>query len=405
MFFLYRIGIHLYILAIRMATPFNIKAKKAIQGRKLTSRQPNPFPEDTYVWFHCASLGEFEQGRPVIELIKKQKPLKKILLTFYSPSGYDVRKNYDCADVIVYLPFDTAINVRNFLSKFKISAAIFVKYEIWPNFFAQLHKRRIPLYLISAVFRKKHWYFRWYGRFVKKLLTGVSAIFVQDNVSLQVLTDNGLTNGVLSGDARVDRVIQLKDSILPIETVELFLSGQRAVIFGSVYQSDVSVLTRAIQSLPHDVKLLVAPHEVTPKMIDLLQSVLKGSTLWSSEKWDTQCRVLIIDNVGNLNKVYQYASVVYIGGGFEKSIHNILEPAVFKIPVCFGPKFENFHEAESLIRAGLAFSHKEPANISDYIVKMLTLSVKDSFKQDSAQWFVKHSGATELIYRRLASAI
>lgn len=405
MFLLYRIGIQIYILAINLAAMFHNKAKRAIQGRKLTGKQPNPFPNENYIWFHCASLGEFEQGRPIIERLRKLQPQKKILLTFYSPSGYEIRSDYGCADVVVYLPFDTQNNAIRFLNKYKIGAAVFVKYELWPNFFAQLIHRQIPLYLVSAVFHRNHWSFRWYGRFLKSMLMDVQTIFVQDQHSLKTLEANGFKNAILAGDTRVDRVVQLKSDVRPVNRVERFLEGHKAVVFGSIYPSDMEVMKPVIDTLPDDVKCMVAPHEVNQKMIEMLQSAFKNTTLWTNDVMDFNSKVLIIDNVGNLNQVYQYASVVYIGGGFDKGIHNILEPAVFNIPICFGPKHEKFHEASSLIHEGLAFSAPEHSNIVNFISKSLTLSVKDAFHRNSIHWFQVHSGATDLIYNRLAANI
>lgn len=405
MFVFYGIGIQLYILAVRIASLFNAKAKLAIDGRRITNRLPNPFPDESFIWFHCASLGEFEQGRPLIEKFRKEHPQQRILLTFYSPSGFEIRKKYDCADVIVYLPFDTVSNVNKFLKKYKIKAAIFIKYDIWPNFFNQILLSQIPLFLTSSVFRKNHWYFKWYGKFVKKLLLNLNGIYVQDEDSLKTLTFHQFTNAIITGDVRVDRVIQIRSHIQPIDKIDQFLNGSKAVVFGSIYASDKEIIIGALKSLPSDVKLIVAPHQVDKDMIDYLKGILPNSVLWSSTHFDESCRVLVIDNVGNLNKVYQYASVAYIGGGFERSIHNILEPAVFNIPVCFGPRHQNFHEAKSLIESKLAFSHSNPLIIYEFICNSLNFKADAEFHLESLNWFKRQAGATHLIYNKLITAI
>lgn len=406
MFSLYQIGIHLFILAFRVAALFNVKAKLAMNGRRQTKLMPNPHPDETYIWFHCASLGEFEQGRPLMELIRKQNPASKILLTFFSPSGYEIQKKSSCADVIVYLPFDTKKNAKYFLEKFKIKLAVFVKYEIWPNIIAQLFKYSVPVYITSAVFRPSHWYFRWYGRFAKNLLAKVRVIFTQDVNSLKVLQGNGLNNGLLSGDSRIDRVIQIKNSIQPMDRVERFLNHHSSVVLGSIYKSDSVVYLPLLASLSKEIKIIIAPHQVDEQTIQFFQRSFENHVLWSNTyDIDSNHRVLIVDNVGNLNRIYQYASVVYIGGGFDKNIHNILEPAVFQVPVCFGPMHHKFHEAASLINQGLAFSSTQPTDVVEYICKSLILKEDIGFKNQSNQWFQQHSGATQLIYNRLSESI
>jgi 3-deoxy-D-manno-octulosonic-acid transferase len=402
--FLYSIGIKIYVLAIYLVSFFNLKARKIIQGRKGFFDLNQPEKDHAYIWFHCASLGEFEQGRPIIEKIKKEFPAKKILLSFFSPSGYEIRKNYEFADKVIYLPFDSSSNAKRFIQTFHIEMAIFVKYDVWPFYLRELLKQQIPVFLTSAVFRKNHVFFKWYGAFLKKLMFGINKIFVQDADSKNMAETNGLTNVEIAGDARIDRVLQIKESIGEVSGVKSFLNGSACIAFGSVYQSDVKLIEYLTTHASKEYKWMIVPHQVDENSIKYFKQVFPEAILFSrlQEEYSGQ-HILIVDHVGSLNKLYQYAKMAYIGGGFEANIHNILEPAVFNIPVFFGPAFGKFPEASSLINEGLAFSDPNPVNLAKIMTSQLEQQASPGFKQRSNDWFSKKSGATDLIFSELRS--
>lgn len=399
----YSVVIRLYILLIRLISPFHSKAYKLIAGRRHFFKHHEPDKNIQYIWFHCASLGEFEQARPIIEKIKSEHPQKKILLSFFSSSGYEIRKEYPLADKVIYLPFDSEINANMFFGTFKITLAIFVKYDLWPYYLKELLSRKIPVYLTSATFRKDHWYFRWYGHFMLKMIKRFNQIFVQDQESYDLLVQHAFNNVKLSGDVRVDRVIQIQKTDETMEEIERFLDHQHCWIFGSIYPAEINLIKYVAQNSQW--KIILAPHQIDDSTIQFFKKQLAFSRLYSEANFDSDVNILIVDHVGSLNKLYKYASGVYIGGGFGKTIHNILEPAVWGVPVYFGPHFSKFPEAKSMLDKKMAFSSPN----GDELAKLMCIREKEfdkmNYVQLSTEWFSVNSGATSLIYNYLCANI
>lgn len=365
--FFYNTGIIFYLFIIRIASFFNKKAKLWYNGRKnIFDKLEAAFKnnEGKVIWVHCASLGEFEQGRPFIEYIKSSHPDYKILLTFFSPSGYEVRKNYEHANYIFYLPADTAKNAQLFISIVKPERAFFVKYEFWYHYINELSKNNIPIYSISAIFRKEQLFFKAYGGFYRDILKKFTAIYVQNSESKALLESIGVKSTV-AGDTRFDRVKSITDNKKELPFVKRFKKDSRLFVIGSSWSADIEVLLPTINELylerstVGNIKFIIAPHEIDTKEIALLQKkILRASILHSQlEKQDLSLfDVLIIDNVGMLSSIYAYADFAYIGGAFGKGLHNILEAATFGMPIFFGPNFTKFQEAVDLVAQGGAFS-------------------------------------------------
>jgi 3-deoxy-D-manno-octulosonic-acid transferase len=351
--YLYNVGILIYVLGARLLSPFNAKAKLWISGRKDWGSllRQKISRDNTNIWIHCASLGEFEQGRPLIEAIKKKRPGYKIILTFFSPSGYEVRKNYNQADYVCYLPADTMQNAKRFISIVNPSAAIFVKYEFWNNYTSVLKKNSIPLYLISGIFLPGQIFFKWYGSFFRNMLPRFSHIFVQDKQSMDLLAEVGIGNVSVAGDTRFDRVIQIADSAKSIPQLELFRGGEKMFLAGSSWWQDEEIIAKYINAYPDRMKWVFAPHEIDRANIDRLEKMLGADVVRFSEfnNKSQGARVLIIDNIGMLSSAYRYAYIAAVGGGFGKGIHNVLEAACWGIPVVFGPNHKKFREAVELI--------------------------------------------------------
>jgi 3-deoxy-D-manno-octulosonic-acid transferase len=382
--------------------PFHTKARKMIAGRREFFASPPPPHNQGCIWFHCASLGEFEQGRPLIEKIKKEFPSKKILLSFFSPSGYEVRKNYDLADWVIYLPFDSATNARKFFDKYKIDLVVFVKYDVWPFYLREILRRKIPVFLTSAVFRANQFYFKSYGSFFKKMLQQLNSIFVQDSASENIAGLHGFKNIEIAGDARIDRVLAIKNKPLPMEEVKKFTGDNPCIVFGSIYPSDMEIISLVEKNLGPDAKLIIAPHQVHAHEIRLLQQRYPQALLFRDILKAANQRILIVDHVGSLNQLYQFATMAYVGGGFERGIHNILEPAVFNIPVFIGPRYSKFPEATSLVSENLVFSGSTQANVAQLMLNSPDKLNKFDFIHRSENWFLRHAGATDLILNKLA---
>jgi len=364
------------MVLIRIVSPFNGKARKWVDGRRgWADKLKSEFNGDGgVIWVHCASLGEFEQGRPVIEKLKEKLPGKKILVTFFSPSGYEVMKNWTVADHICYLPADTPSNASRFLSIVKPEMVIFVKYEFWNNFIAAINKRSVPLYLISAIFRPGQYFFRWYGGFFRKQLNLFTRIFVQDKVSSDLLGSIGISNVTITGDTRFDRVAQIADSARQIQIIEEFAGSEKVFLAGSSWPADEEIIASYINENPGRMKWIFAPHEIDSSNIKRIESLLKVKTVRYSDpgKGLEDARALIIDNIGLLSSAYRYAYVAEVGGGFGKGIHNILEPACWGIPVLFGPDHKKFREAIELIEAGGAFTFKTKEEFYSILGKLLS---------------------------------
>ena len=371
MLLLYIIGIRVYTLLIRIFSLFNPKAKQFISGRKnvYTQIAQRINPNEKHVWFHFASLGEFEQGRPVLEKLKTLYPAKKIVVTFFSPSGYEIRKNYALADVF-YLPIDTQKNADRFIESINPEMAIFTKYEFWHFYFKGLKDRGIPLYIISGIFREKQAFFKWYGGFYRNMLKAVTYFFVQNEESENLLKSIGLNNVVLSGDTRFDRVYENAQTPKHLPLIEQFIAGQPTLICGSTWPEDEKLLAVLPAQYP-GWKLIIAPHEIHTGHIESIEKQfpvgsLRFSVLDSANKTpNANHQTLIVDNIGMLSALYQYGKVAYIGGGFGAGIHNTLEAAAFGLPVIFGPKYDKFQEAKDLIAIGAAKSISSTAELTD----------------------------------------
>ena len=393
MLFLYDLGIQLYGFLIRLASLRSKKAALWIKGRrnilKLIENQLDK--EVRYTWFHFASLGEFEQGRPVLEQLKAEHPETPILITFFSPSGYEIRKDYALADHVFYLPPDTAINAREFIRMVNPTMAVFTKYEYWYHYFEELHKQNIPLFIVSGIFRKEQPFFKWYGCLHRQMLGWVSHFFVQDEYSKQLLKEIGIENVTVSGDTRFDRVAQNAANIQEIKKIEDFCAGSKVFIAGSTWPEDEKLIAFLASHYP-EWKFIIAPHEVNSGRIreveKLFSDTIKYSQFNIQDPPDGTQQVLIIDNIGILSSLYQYGSIAYIGGGFGAGIHNTLEAAAFGLPLIFGPNYEKFREAKDLISQGGAKSinnliqlqkvfeylttHQEAGDICKYYVRQNT---------------------------------
>ncbi len=361
---------------------------------------------------HCASLGEFEQGRPLLEKIKSDYPHLKILLTFFSPSGYEVRKHYSGADWVFYLPLDTKANVLKFLNIVKPQLAIFVKYEYWYNYLEQLRIRDIPVMLISALFRKQSIFFKWYGGLHRRMLSFFTHIYVQDEESLLNLKRlPGVDKVTRAGDTRFDRVIAIAAEFQPVEPVEKFATGRKILVAGSTWPDDEKNLLLLWQQ-NRELSLIIAPHEIHAEHIRYLLGLFPDAALYSALKANHDSNILnkhilIIDNIGMLSRLYRYGQFAYIGGGFNRSgIHNTLEAAVYGKPVIFGPNYQKFNEAKGLLDAGGAFTYNQPAELISLVHEFLSDPVTAETAGKAAGNFVrKNQGATQCIMTGISQIV
>ncbi len=410
---IYGFVIYLYYFIVGLAALFNNnKAKQWIEGRKNWEEKISSALKGNNkkrIWIHCASLGEFEQGRPVIEALRKSNPSLFIILSFFSPSGYELRKNYPLADYVCYLPVDTKRNARKFIQIISPEYAIFIKYEFWYNYFFCLKKNNIPLFLVSAIFRKSQVFFKWYGSFYRRMLTYVNHFFVQDENSLRILKESGIKNASITGDTRFDRVAGVINENKELEKIKRFRGDSRLIIAGSTWPEDEEIFFKTISDqLNTDLKIVVAPHEVSEKRI--LEIINKATSYFSSKEIvryssdinSDKARLLIIDNIGILSYAYRYGLIAWIGGGFGKGIHNILEAAAFGLPVIFGPEYKKFREAVSLMDTGGAFSVSDKDTTTEIFMKLL--NDKNFFEKSSGaclEYVKQNTGATEKILAAL----
>jgi 3-deoxy-D-manno-octulosonic-acid transferase len=387
----------------------NDKASDFVKGRKHTFSELREFRTSIgtakLIWIHSASLGEFEQGRPIIEKLKASRPDYKILLTFFSPSGYNIRKDYPYADHVCYLPVDTPGNARSFFAIVKPDLAIFVKYEFWHNHLSMLRENKVPFFLVSAIFRKDQVFFKPYGAFFRKMLTGFDHLFVQDESSLELLKGIGIDQCSVAGDTRVDRVSDIARSAKKIPEVEAFTSGLKILVAGSTWPKGEAVICPLINSkLPDDWKVIIAPHEITDSHLKELEQRLKIPAIrysnlggQSSENY----KVLIIDNIGMLASLYKYGTLAYIGGGFGVGIHNILEPATFGLPVLFGPNHQKFREAVELKHRGGAFEIEDYSSFESTFTQLLDQDNYIKAQKAAKDYIDRNRGATDLIMKYL----
>ncbi len=405
MLLLYNIGIRLYFFSIWIASFFNKKAQLWVNGRKTQAISEYRHS----IWFHFASLGEFEQGRPVLEQMRTLHPGGKIVITFFSPSGYEVRKNTPLADAVYYLPLDTAKNAGEFIDTIKPRMAVFTKYEYWYHYFNELHRREIPLYIISGIFRPAQIFFKWYGGLHRKMLSFVTLFFVQDAQSKQLLEARGIRNVTVSGDTRFDRVSTNAQRPKELLVINNFKNNQRLLIAGSTRPDDEKLLASLVVKYP-DWKFIFAPHEINEEKIERLVSLLPNTSalryshLTTHNSQLTTHQTLIIDNIGMLSSLYQYGDIAYIGGGFGAGIHNTLEAAAFGLPVIFGPNYSRFKEAKDLIALKAGFSIKDEKELAGITATLVEDEAFYSAACKKAKKFVaENTGATKTIIDHIQS--
>lgn len=398
---IYNLSIRCYVLLIRITAIFNKKAKKWVTGRKnLIPRLARCIPpEGVDVWIHCASLGEFEQGRPLIEALRKKKPDLYILLTFFSPSGYEIRKNYSGASQVSYLPADTPQKAKKWVNLLRPKLTVFVKYEFWYYFIRELQRQQRPVLLISGIFRKEQLFFKPYGRLFKDLLKGYDCLFLQDRTSADILRNAGISRFRVAGDTRVDRVQQLADRAREFPEIVRFIDKKTCWVAGSTWPPDEDLIKTSMRRIP---KWIIAPHEINDARLQDIEKLFHAQTIrYSALQKDPEAgksaSVLILDNIGMLSAVYRLADVAYIGGGFGKGIHNILEAAVNHIPVIFGPNYQKFKEAHALIARGGAFVVHNEAEFSQLLLQLSQASICTAAGEKAGGYIRDNLGATKEI--------
>ena len=395
--FLYQIGIHFFILSLRIYSIFNQKIREGLDGRKNWSSALENIPGNAVVlWFHCASLGEFDQGLPVMNALKKRTPNAFILVTFFSPSGMkNFEKRAHPVDKALYLPFDTKINALTFIQKAKPKLAVFVKYEFWPNFILECRTSNVKLVSISTLLRKNQIYFKGYGGFFARILKNIDYFFVQNNETKCLLESIGINNIEVSGDTRYDKVIQHKEAATETDSILSKFSSKRPVlIVGSSWESEEKIIKQFLESNP-ETKVIIAPHNIKRANIERIENLLEQPTMRYTDFNEAHVeRVLILDTIGHLSTAYQHADYALIGGGFSGSLHNILEAAAFGLPVFFGPHHEKFPEAQSFIDEGIGFVVENAEQLSQ---KIKALENQEELKQKIEAFMQSQAGATDKI--------
>ncbi len=397
MLVLFTIGILLYSFGVRIAAWFgNEKARLWIDGRR--SLDMNPKNDGDWIWFHAASLGEFEQGRPLIEAIKAKHPELKVLLSFFSPSGYEVRKDYPLADEVLYLPSDTPRHAAAWVRRHHFVAAFFIKYEFWFNYMRALHEAGVPLFYVSLILDEKSFFFKPYGKWFRKQLHNVTHFYVQDATTERLLREHGFGNVTQCGDTRFDRVAAIAAQVKPFPEVERFIGGRKCIIAGSTWPPDERLLAAFLPKMPSDYCLIIAPHDVSASHVAQIKAMFPDSQCYSSMDAESRSRILIVDTIGILSQLYQYARFVYIGGGFGVNIHNIQEPVTFGCPVVFGPKHTSFKEAVDLVGLQGAFPVSDAAELESIFLRLM--NDEDFLKQASEtclRYLKSQVGATQII--------
>lgn len=403
---MYTIAIYLYALAVRLASLTNRKARLMIKGHRKTWRTLRDHAKERqhYVWFHAASLGEFEQGRPLMERLRREHPEKRILLTFFSPSGYEVRKDYAGANLVCYLPFDTPLNARRFVRLVQPEKAFFIKYEFWHHYIDELHRAGVPVYSVSSIFRNDQIFFRPYGRGYARVLHHFNHFFVQNEASRRLLNSLGVTQVSVTGDTRFDRVIDIRNQAKSLPLAAALTGDSRTIVAGSTWPPDEEILIPYFNRHP-ELKLIIAPHEVNEERLRSIEQRLKRPALRYSQatpESSAQADCLIIDGYGLLSSLYRYATLAYVGGGFGVGIHNVPEAAVYGVPVFFGPNNQRFREARDLINEGGSF---EVTSADDFQAQADRLLADERALAKSGQaagdYIRRNSGATEAIFREV----
>ena len=405
--FLYNIFLSAFRAAITISSSWNPKAKKWKEGRKdifQKMRAALSNNQSPIIWMHCSSVGEFEQGRPIIERIKGQGMGYKIVLTFFSPSGYEANKNYKGADLIFYLPLDSKKNTRQFLDIVQPAFVLWVKYEYWYYYLKEIRNRNINCFLISAVFRKEQSFFKWYGGLQRKMLSFFTHLFVQNEESKQLLKTIGTENCTVSGDTRFDRVTEIAERFEPIPLIEAFIGNSNCIVAGSTWKEDEEVLKKAFDGInDQNLKLIIAPHEIDDKRIAELEKLFPASEKFSQLTGNLQQaishNILIIDNIGMLSRLYHYGRITYIGGGFTKDgVHNVLEAAVYGKPVIFGPNYEKYREAVELISSGGGKSFSTAEELKNIFSSLLNKEDECNQRSEASKnYVINNKGATAKI--------
>ncbi|TRX26556.1 3-deoxy-D-manno-octulosonic acid transferase [Flavobacterium franklandianum] len=411
MLFLYNIIVQIANFSLKIIAQFSPKIKLFVDGRKpvfkiLTAKIK---PTDKTIWFHAASLGEYEQGLPVIEKIKEKFPNHKIVITFFSPSGYEVRKNNTVADITVYLPLDTKKNATAFIKLVHPEMAFFIKYEYWPNYLNELRKLETPTYLISGIFRKNQMFFKWYGGFYRKALDTFTYFFVQNESSKKLLLQLGKTNVAVSGDTRFDRVATILEKDNSLDFIEAFKNDTLTIVIGSSWPKDESLLVEYINQTNEKIKFIIAPHNIKNEQIQELKNSISKKTVLLSEVEtgrDLSLQdfdVFIIDTIGILTKIYSYADIAYVGGGFgNPGVHNILEPATFGVPIVIGPNFSHFAEATALVNMEGCLSIANKNELYDAFSNLIRNDDIRHEKGHICNTFVQmNKGATTIILKQI----
>ena len=409
MLFIYNLVVLFASQILKLLALFSPKMKLFVEGRKSVFKtlQEKIHPEDNVFWFHAASLGEYEQGLPVIEKIKLAFPHYKIVVTFFSPSGFEVRKNNTVADVTVYLPLDTKANAKQFLDAIHPEKVLFIKYEFWPNYLNELKQRNISTYLISGIFREKQVFFKWYGGFYRNALQTFDYFFVQNENSKSLLQSIGFMNVKVSGDTRFDRVVAILEKDNSLDFIEQFKNNQTTIVIGSSWPKDEELLVNFINQADDDVKFIIAPHNIKSEQIQKLQQSITKSTVLFSEKNNidlSKHNVFIIDTIGILTKIYSYADIAYVGGGYgNPGVHNILEPATFGIPIVIGPNYSHFAEATALVGLKGCISIKNQNELNEAFNLLLQNEDERLEKGHICSTFVQmNKGATESILKHIS---
>jgi 3-deoxy-D-manno-octulosonic-acid transferase len=402
---IYNLFIKLYEYAIYLIASQNDKAAKWYFGRKnifqkIEQAITNDEPKAETIWMHCASLGEFEQGRPLLEALRKQKPDSRIVLTFFSPSGYEIRKNYPNADHVFYLPMDTKNNARRFLYLIRPTLVVFVKYEFWYHYFNEIKKLNTRFILISASFRKKQIFFKWYGTLYRRMLGTLTHIFVQDEVSVALLQKSGFQNVTQINDTRIDRVVNIASAAKTLPTIALFLNGSSALVAGSIYETENDMLRRAFQENCYGGKWILVPHNVDQAHISKIREKWGDDAIVYTEFNEKEAagkNVLIIDTIGLLSNIYKYAEIALVGGGFGKGIHNTLEPAAFGIPVLMGPNYHKFKEAREMISQGASFSFESYDELKNILQKLQEKEFRENAGIKAGEYIFSRTGGTKKV--------
>ena len=406
MLFLYNLIVQIADFLLKIVALFSPKIKLFVDGRKPVFKilQTKISPNDKTIWFHAASLGEYEQGLPVIEKIKERFPYHKIVVTFFSPSGYEVRKNNTVADLTVYLPLDTKKNAKDFLSLVHPEMAFFIKYEYWPNYLNELHKLVTPTYLISGIFRKNQLFFKWYGGFYRKALDTFTYFFVQNESSKHLLQQLGKANVAVSGDTRFDRVASILEKDNSLDFISAFKNDTLTLVVGSSWPKDENLLVDFINQTSDKVKFIIAPHNIKGEQIQELKNSISKKTVLFSEKSTknlAEFDVFIIDTIGILTKIFSYADIAYVGGGFgNPGVHNILEPATFGVPIVIGPNFSHFGEATALVNMEGCVSISNKKELFDAFSNLIANDDIRHEKGHICSTFVQmNKGATNIIMK------